>query len=78
LQIDGVNYGEIFSPIVKLNSIRLVLFVPDAYNLEVEQLDVKTSFLLGDLDKNIYTKQPEGFVIKGKKRFCLQIKQVFI
>ena len=37
------------------------------FDLEIEQMDVKTTFLYGDLEEEIYMKQPEGFVVKGNK-----------
>ncbi|GJZ49983.1 retrovirus-related pol polyprotein from transposon TNT 1-94, partial [Tanacetum coccineum] len=49
-----VDYNEIFSPVVKMTIIRLVLSIVAAENLHLEQLDVKTTFLHGDLDEDIY------------------------
>ena len=53
-QRKGIDYAEIFSPIVKLSSIRILLSVVASENLHLEQIDVKTTFLHGDLDKEIY------------------------
>ena len=61
-QMEGIDYHEIFSPVVKLVSIRIVLALVALLDLELEQLDVKTSFLHGDLDEEIYMEQPEGFL----------------
>ena len=44
-------------------------------NLEVEQLDVKTAFLHGDIDKEIYMEQPEGFEVKGKEHLVCKLKK---
>ncbi|GJY15247.1 retrovirus-related pol polyprotein from transposon TNT 1-94, partial [Tanacetum coccineum] len=60
-QKQGVDYNEIFSPVVKMTTIRLVLSIVAAENLHLKQLDVKTAFLHGDLDEDIYMTQPEGF-----------------
>ena len=60
-----VDFDEIFSPVVKMSSIRTVLGIAASMNLEVEQLDVKTAFLHGDLEEEIYMEQPEGFIDKG-------------
>eukprot|EP00253_Pinus_taeda_P004544 PITA_04544 len=65
--VPGIYFGDIFSPIAKVASIRLLLFVATAFDFEVEQMDVKTTFLHGDLQEEIYMKQPEGFAVKGKK-----------
>ena len=48
-QREGVDFGEIFSPVVKMQSIRVVLGLAASLDLEVEQMDVKTAFLHGDL-----------------------------
>ena len=48
------------------------------HNWELEALDVKTAFLYGNLDKEIYMRQPEGFVIKGQeKQVCQQKKSLY-
>eukprot|EP00253_Pinus_taeda_P025059 PITA_25059 len=66
-QVPGIDFGDIFSPVAKVTSIRLLLSVAAAFDFEVEQMDVKTTFLNGDLEEEIYMKQPEGFAVKGKK-----------
>nr|GFC77178.1 retrovirus-related Pol polyprotein from transposon TNT 1-94 [Tanacetum cinerariifolium] len=50
-----------------MGSIRVVLGLTASLDLEVEQMDVKKTFLHGDLDKEIYMEQPEGFQVKGKE-----------
>ena len=60
-QKKGIDYDEIFSPIVKMTSIRAILSLVATENLFLEQLDVKTAFLHGDLEEDIYMHQPKGF-----------------
>jgi hypothetical protein len=55
-QVEGIDFGEIFSPIAKLTSIRFLLSIVVAFDLKVEQMDVKTTFLHGDLEEEIYMK----------------------
>jgi hypothetical protein len=50
-QVEGIDFGEIFSPVTKLTSIRLLLSVAAAFDFEIEQMDVKTTFLHGDLEE---------------------------
>ena len=56
-QVEGIEFGEIFSLVSKLTSIRFLLSIVAAFDLEVEQMDVKTTFLHGDLEEEIYMKQ---------------------
>eukprot|EP00253_Pinus_taeda_P022940 PITA_22940 len=69
-QVLVIDFRDIFSPVSKVTSIRLLLSIVVAFNFEVEQMDVKTSFLHGDLEEEMYMKQPGGFVVKGKKELC--------
>jgi hypothetical protein len=50
-QVEGIDFGEIFSLVDKLTSIRFLLSVVVAFDFEVEQMDVKTTFLHGDLEE---------------------------
>ena len=65
-QKKGVDFDEIFAPVIKMTSIWTVLSIVARRNLEIEQLDVKTTFLHGELDEEMYMQLPEGFVEKGK------------
>ena len=53
-----IDFGDIFCPIANVTSIRLLLSVATAFDFEVEQMDVKIGFLHGDLEEEIYMKQP--------------------
>ena len=57
-QKKGIDFEEIFSSVVKMSSIRVAIGLAARLNLEVEQLDVKTAFLHGDLEEEIYMQQP--------------------
>ena len=77
-QREGIDYNEIFSPVVKYKTIRIILALVSFYNLELEQLDVKTAFLYGDLDETIYMSQPEGFTSKiNPSHVCLLRKSLY-
>ena len=75
-QKKGVDFDEIFVPVIKMTSIRTMLSIAASMNLEIEQLDVKTTFLHGELDEKIYMLQPEGFVEKGKENLVCQMKEI--
>jgi hypothetical protein len=55
--VEGIEFGNIFSLVSKLTSIRFLLSIVDYFDLEVEQMDVTTSFLHADLEEEIYMKQ---------------------
>ena len=63
----GIDFDEIFSPVVKMTSIRVVLRLAASMDLELEQMDVKSAFLHCDLKEEIYMTQPEGFEVEGKE-----------
>ena len=71
----GIDFHEIFSPVVKIVSIRIVLALVALFDLELQQLDVKTAFLHGDLDEEIYMEQPEGFVQHRNAKFVCRLKK---
>ena len=60
----GVDYDEVFAPVARYKSIRSVLAIANQLNLEVHQMDVKSAFLNGELEDEIFMKQPNGFVDK--------------
>ncbi|GLT38191.1 hypothetical protein SLA2020_124550 [Shorea laevis] len=74
-QKKGVDFSEIFSSVVKMSSIKVVLGLAACLDLEVEQMDMKTAFLHGDLDEEIYMEQLEGFKVKGKEDFVYKLKK---
>ncbi|KAG8478680.1 hypothetical protein CXB51_028518 [Gossypium anomalum] len=77
-QIPGVDFTDMFSPVVKHSSIRALLGIVAMHDLELEQLDVKTAFLHGELEKDIYMQQPEGFIVSEKEDYvCLLRKSLY-
>ena len=57
-QKEGIDYNEVFSPVVKHSSIRILLALVAQMNMERVQLDVKIAFLHGDLEEGVYMTQP--------------------
>ena len=60
---------------MKLTTIQSVLSIVAAEGLHLEQLDVKTAFLHGDLEEEIYMQQPDGFSMKGKENLVCKLKK---
>ena len=65
-QKKGIDFDDIFSPVVKMTAIRIVLGIFIAEDLCLEQLDVKTAFLHGELEEELYMQHQEGYEVKGK------------
>jgi hypothetical protein len=76
-QVEGVDYTEIFAPVVKMESLRLVLSLATLYDLELAQADVKTAFLYGKLDEEVYMKQPPGYEHEDRSLVCKLKKSLY-
>ena len=64
-QKECVDYEENFSPMARFSSVHMILSIVAHMDLELYQMHVKTTFLNGDLEEEIYMKQPIGYVEKG-------------
>ena len=70
-QVQGVDYDESFSLVSMIKSVRIMLAIAAFYDYEIWQMDVKTAFLNGFLEEELYMMQPEGFVDpKGVNKVC--------
>ncbi|KAL0315451.1 UNVERIFIED_CONTAM: Retrovirus-related Pol polyprotein from transposon TNT 1-94 [Sesamum radiatum] len=77
-QKEGIDYTEIFSPVVKYTTVRIILALTAHFDWELKQMDVKTAFLHGDLDENIYMAQPCGFIDnRNPEHVCLLKKSLY-
>lgn len=77
-QVQGVDYNEIYSPVVKHTSIRMILSLVAHNNLKLKQMDVQTAFLHGALEEIIYMQQPEGYIAGGDgDKVCLLKKSLY-
>ncbi|KAG8490975.1 hypothetical protein CXB51_014094 [Gossypium anomalum] len=74
-QIPGVDFTDVFSPVVKHSSIQALLGIVAMHDLELEQLDVKTAFLHGELEEDIYMQQPEGFIVSEKEDYVFLLRK---
>ena len=77
-QTEGLDYFDTYSLVTRINSIRMVLTITTLRNLEVDKMDVKKGFLNGELDEEIYMKQPEGFSAPERKmKVCELVKSLY-
>ena len=68
----GIDYTEVFAPVAKAETIRVLLAYAAALDLEIEQIDVKTAFLYGNIEEDLYMEPPEGYDFGGGKVWELQ------
>ena len=74
-QKEGIDYKETFSPVSSKDSFRTIMALVVHFDLELHQMDVKTTFLNGDIDETIYMVQPENFVPGDTKRMVCKLKK---
>ncbi|KAL9224968.1 hypothetical protein vseg_000943 [Gypsophila vaccaria] len=77
-QVQGLHYDEIFALVVMLRSIRIILAIAAFHDYEIWQMDVKTAFLNGYLEEELYMIQPEGFTDpKYPKKVCKLKRSIY-
>ena len=74
-QKHGIDYDEVFSPVVRLEYIRILIAIAAQENWELHHLDVKIAFLNGEIKEDIYITQPEGYLINGKEDYILKLQK---
>lgn len=74
----GKDYYDSYSPVARLTSIRILLSLIASYGLMVLQMEVKKTFLNGELEEKNYMDHPNGFVIKGEERKVCTFVIIFV
>ena len=74
-QQKGIDYHETFAPVIKYQSLRLILSIAAQQDMHVHQMDVKTAFLNGELQEEIYMEMPEGLERKGQEGKALRLRK---
>ena len=69
----GVDYFETFAPVAKMPTFRIFLALSALHNFSLRHLDVKNAFLQGDLDEEIYMRQPQHFCVSGSESFVCRL-----
>jgi hypothetical protein len=77
-QKEGEDYFDTYSPVARLMTIRVLLFLVASHGLFIHQMDVKTTFLNGELKEEIYMDQPDRFIANGQeKNVCKLLKSLY-
>ncbi|WKA08924.1 hypothetical protein VitviT2T_026606 [Vitis vinifera] len=74
-QNEGIDYKETFSPISKKDSLHIIMTLVAHFDSELQQMDVITKFLNGNLEEEVYMKQPEGFSSSGGEHLVCKLKK---
>ncbi|KAL0294285.1 UNVERIFIED_CONTAM: Retrovirus-related Pol polyprotein from transposon RE2 [Sesamum radiatum] len=74
-QLPGIDYTETFAPVARLDTIRALVAIAANKKWKIYQMDVKSAFLNGYIDEEIYVEQPQGFVAKGCEEKVLRLKK---
>ena len=72
-QCEGVDYQEVFAPFANLESVRIIVSLAAKYDLELDQMDVSTAYLNGELEEELYMSPPEGVPIQPG--YCWRLKR---
>jgi len=74
-QRKGIDYFDTYSPVTKIATIKALIAIAATYDLVVHQMDVKTAFLNGDLEEEIYMTQPEGCEVPGQENKVCRLRK---
>ena len=75
VQQHGIDYYEVFAPVARLESVRVLLALAANAGWAVHHMDVKSAFLNGELQEEVYVQQPPGFVVAGKEHLVLRLNK---
>ena len=76
VQREGIDFEEVFVPVARIESVRLLLALAAAKDWRVHHLDVKSAFHNGELVEAVFLRQPLGFTIKGEEHRVLRLCKV--
>jgi hypothetical protein len=77
-QKEGEDYFDTYSPVARMTTIRMLVALAACHDLLIHQMDVKITFLNGELDEEIYMNQPDGFVAPGQEnKVCILRKSLY-
>jgi hypothetical protein len=74
-QVEGLDYDQVFSPVVRFETVRLIFAMAALMNWTISGVDVKNAYLYGKLDEEIYMEQPEGFRVLGSESLVIRLKK---
>lgn len=76
-QKEGIDYDEVFAPVSKYTTLRTMLALAASQDLEIHQLDIKTAFLNGELEEDVWIEQPPGYSNGDSSTACHLHKSLY-
>jgi hypothetical protein len=74
-QKEGIDYEETFAPVARYTSIRTIIALAAKMKWKLHQMDVKTTFLNGVIEEEVYIEQPQGFEVEDRKTHVCRLKK---
>lgn len=74
-QRQGVDFDEVFAPVARMETVRLLLALAAHCGWQVHHMDVKSAFLNGDLKEEVYVHQPPGYIVPGEEHKVLRLRK---
>jgi hypothetical protein len=74
-QKEGIDYEETFAPVAKYTSIRTIIALASVLCWKLHQMDVKTAFLNGKIEQEVFVEQPDGFVLHNKGTHVCKLRK---
>ena len=75
VQEHGIDFEEVFAPVARIETIRLLVGLAAANGWEIHHLAVKTTFLHGELTEDVYVSQPKGFEKRGEEHKVFKLRK---
>ena len=75
VQKGGIDYNEVFAPVARMDTVRMIIALAAKNLWYVHHLDVKFAFLNGELEETVYVQQPKGFIQEGKEQMVLKLRK---
>ena len=72
-QKHGIDYTEVFAPVARMDTVRMIIALAAQKGWKIFQLDVKSAFLYGELSEEVYIEQPRGYEIEGKEHLVYKL-----
>lgn len=74
-QVPGLHFNETYAPVMRWESLRILLTLGAISGLEIRQFDVKSAYLHGVIQEEVWVQQPEGFEVPGKEDLALRLRK---